>query len=64
MIDELLFRGALPSARMLFIGMGAVIAVISAVLVQAAARAWLYQHRAQRRREHLERVETRWHEAA
>ena len=57
-------RDLLPSTGRVLIGAGAVLAIIGVVVVQIAARVWLQHNRAERLREHVARVEARWHEAA
>jgi hypothetical protein len=58
-----LFRDLLPSTGLVIVVAGAVLAVIGLVLVNVSARVWLRNSRQRRLREHIARVEARWHEA-
>jgi hypothetical protein len=64
MTQELLFRSLLPSTPVVVVGVGAVAAVVAIILVQRAARFWVYQHRSEQLRDRVSRVEARWRQAA
>jgi hypothetical protein len=59
-----LFRDLLPSTGVILAVAGIVMAVVGGVLVNVAARAWRQQSRERQLRDHVARVEARWHEAA
>ena len=64
MTEELLVRGFLPSTPAMAIGMGALAAVVGVLLVQRAARSWLYENRTQELRQRVSRAESRLREAS
>ena len=63
MTDQL-FQQMLPSTGILAVGIAVMLSVIGIVLVQISARVWMHHHRERKLRDHIARVEARWHEAA
>jgi hypothetical protein len=63
MTETLLFGDGIPSLTLWVAGAGSVVLVLIALLLQRAARGWMFCERTQALQRHTARVEASWRQA-